>query len=509
MTPATSAVTVPQVQLPALVRLRWQMVRVERVRIGLLVLAAFVPGLLCAAVIAGQLLPRNRSFDVTVLAPTAFLGFAVLALVAPLASGGGNELFPPEQLVAFPIRPSTHFLESLLVAPLNLAWMSQFVLLFGMTSFVTGARPGLGLALVTTLVYVVMVTVAGQMVAWLVIGARQSLAGRRVVWALTAVIAVVAVVVVRAHLGYRVLDHAPTKPAVSAVLAGGAHRYATWLSGTTALVAVLLGCLWCGPRVCAWALRRPGDRSRFRESRTQRRRLSPPTPLGTLIRVDRASVWRAAPLRRGLLVLAVLPGVVAAGAALDWESLVMVPALVAAGAGLLYGVNMFCLDASGATWIASLPHPPRLVITAKTIVLAETIGGSCVVAAIAGSVRAAGPLAAVDIAALACCLVSCCAIVVATCLRLSIRRPNRAELRGHRDTPAPPAAMAVYSVRLATMTTLVGLLFALAAHQHLWLACAVLTSSFVAISGVSIARSFRRFDDPVVRSRVVAAVSNG
>jgi len=228
-----------------------------------------------------------------------------------------------------------------------------------------------------------------------------------------------------------------------------------------------------------------------------------------LIRVDRASVWRAAPLRRGLLVLAVLPGVVAAGAALDWESLVMVPALVAAGAGLLYGVNMFCLDASGATWIASLPHPPRLVITAKTIVLAETIGGSCVVAAIAGSVRAAGPLAAVDIAALACCLVSCCAIVVATCLRLSIRRPNRAELRGHRDTPAPPAAMAVYSVRLATMTTLVGLLFALAAHQHLWLACAVLTSSFVAISGVSIARSFRRFDDPVVRSRVVAAVSNG
>ncbi|HEY0869562.1 MAG TPA: hypothetical protein VGD55_04130, partial [Acidothermaceae bacterium] len=119
----------PQAQLPALVRLRWQMVRAERVRIGLLVLAAFVPGLLCAAVIAGQLLPRTRSFDVTVLAPTAFLGFAVLALVAPLASGGGNQLFPPEQLVAFPIRPSTHFLESILVAPLNLAWMSQFLLL--------------------------------------------------------------------------------------------------------------------------------------------------------------------------------------------------------------------------------------------------------------------------------------------------------------------------------------------------------------------------------------------
>jgi hypothetical protein len=505
----TSAATVPTVQLPALVRLRWRMVRVERVRIGLLVLAAIVPGLLCAAVIAGQLLPRGHSFDVSVLAPTAFLGFAVLSLVAPLASGGGNELFPPEQLVAYPIRPATHFLESLLVAPLNLAWMSQFVLLFGMTSFVTGARPGLGLALVTTLIYVAMVTVAGQMVAWLVIGARQNIAGRRLVWALIGVIVVVAAVVVRDHLGYRVLDHAPTKPAVSAVLAGGAHRYSAWLSGTVSLAAILLGCLWCGPRICAWALRRPGDRARFRESRTQRRRTSAPSELGALIRVDRASVWRAAPLRRGLLVLAVLPGVVAAGAALDWESLVMVPALVAAGAGLLYGVNMFCLDAGGATWLASLPYSPRQAITAKTIVLAETIGGSCVVAAIAGSVRAAGPLGIVDITALAGCLVSCAAIVVATCLRLSIRRPSRAELRGHRDTPAPPASMAVYSVRLATLTTIVGLLFSLAAHVHAELTCLVLVSAFLAISGVSIARSFRRFDDPAVRSRVVAAVSNG
>jgi hypothetical protein len=212
-------------QLPALVRLRWQMVRAERVRVGLLVLAACVPGLLCAAVIAGQLAPRTRSFDITVLGPTAFLGFAVLSLVAPLAAGGGNELFPPEQLVAYPIRPATHFFESLLVAPLNLAWMSQFVLLFGMTSFVTGARPGLGLALVTTVVYVAMVTVAGQMVAWALIGARQSLLGRRTVWALTGAIVVTTLVVLQQHLGYRVLDNAPTRPAVSAVLDGGAHRY--------------------------------------------------------------------------------------------------------------------------------------------------------------------------------------------------------------------------------------------------------------------------------------------
>jgi hypothetical protein len=496
-------------QLPALVRLRWQMVRDERVRVGLLVLASLVPGLLCAAVIAGQLAPRGRSFDATVLAPTAFLGFAVLSLVAPLAAGGGNELFPPEQLVAYPIRPATHFLESLLVAPLNLAWMSQFVLLFGMTSFVTGARPGLGLALVTTLVYVAMVTVAGQMAAWLLIGARQDLTGRRVVWAATAVVVIATAVVIRLHLGYAVLDHAPTTPVVSTVLAGGAHRYSAWLSGTVALVAILLGCLWCGPRVCAWALRRPGDRTRFRESRTQRRRPPARSPLATLTRVDRANVWRAAPLRRGLVVLAVLPGLVAAIAGLRWESVVLVPALVAAGAGLLYGVNMFCLDAGGATWLASLPHPPRVVITAKTIVLAETIVGSCLVAAIAGVLRATDPPTVADIVAMAGCLLSCSAIVLATCLRLSIRRPKRADLRGHRDTPAPPAAMAVYSVRLATVTTLVGLLFSLAAHEQAWEPCVLLATGLISLSGLSVAHSVRRWDDPAVRSRVVAAVSNG
>ena len=119
-----------------------------------------------------------------------------------------------------------------------------------------------------------------------------------------------------------------------------------------------------------------------------------------LVSVDRANVWRAAPLRRGLLVLAVLPGVVAATAGLRWESIVLVPALVAAGAGLLYGVNMFCLDSGGATWLASLPHAPRLAFTAKTIVLAETIGISCVVAATAGSVRAQGRPTAADMTAM-------------------------------------------------------------------------------------------------------------
>jgi hypothetical protein len=305
-----------------------------------------------------------------------------------------------------------------------------------------------------------------------------------------------------------VLDHAPTTPVISTVLAGGLHRYGDWLSGTVELVALLLGSLWAGQRACAWALRRPGDGGRFRESRAHRRRAGRRTPLAALVRVEQANVWRAAPLRRGLLVLTLLPGAVAAGAGLRWDSLVLIPGLVAAGAGLLYGVNVFCLDGGGATWLASLPHLPRVAIVAKTVVLAETIGGSCALAALAGGLRAGLPSLA-ELLAMIGSVVTCSMIVLATCLRLSLRRPGRADLRGSRDTPAPPAAMAVYSVRLATLTTLVGLVFSIAAHRGQWLPSVVLTGALAVISGVAIMGVIRRWDDPAVRSRVVAAIAYG
>ncbi len=52
---------------------------------------------------------------------------ALLAAIAPLVAGGGNELFPPEQLVAYPITSRTEHLASLALAPLNLAWTAQLV----------------------------------------------------------------------------------------------------------------------------------------------------------------------------------------------------------------------------------------------------------------------------------------------------------------------------------------------------------------------------------------------
>jgi len=214
-------------------------------------------------------------------------------------------------------------------------------------------------------------------------------------------------------------------------------------------------------------------------------------------------------LRRGLLVLTVLPGAVAAGAGLEWSSLTVLPALVTAGAGLLFGVNMFCLDAGGATWLASLPHRPRLAIVSKATVLAETIVGSALVAAIAGSLRTAGRPTAADVVALLGSIASCAAVVLATCVHVSLRRAGRAELRGSRDTPAPPAAMAVYSIRLATMTTLIGLVFGQAARLGSWRVPTVFTIALVVLSGVSLLRSMREWDDPQARATVVAAVASG
>ena len=54
----------------------------------------------------------------------------------------------------------------------------------------------------------------------------------------------------------------------------------------------------------------------------------PSTPLGILIRTDRASVWRSVPMRRGVLVLAVGPGLVALFGDLQWQQMTILPGLV-------------------------------------------------------------------------------------------------------------------------------------------------------------------------------------
>ena len=151
-------------QTRTLLSLRWTMLREPRSRLGLALLAGCAVGLLVGAILVGARLSDagDRSFGIALVMPSLLLGFALSAVVSPLAAGGGNQLFPPEQLAAFPIRPSTHFRSSLLLTPINLAWLLQVVALAGATAFVTGPGPRLVLALVVIGSYVAFVTVAGQ-----------------------------------------------------------------------------------------------------------------------------------------------------------------------------------------------------------------------------------------------------------------------------------------------------------------------------------------------------------
>jgi hypothetical protein len=209
------------------------------------------------------------------------------------------------------------------------------------------------------------------------------------------------------------------------------------------------------------------------------------------------------------VVLGLLPGAVAAAAQVDWASIALLPGLVAAGSGLLFGVNTFCLDASGGIWLASLPHAPRDAALAKVRVVAET----CLVAelmavAAAATTAARGPTHA-EHSALVRGVVAITALVVATCLRLSVERPHRADLRGPRDAPAPPATMAVYSLRLALSTTFTGTLFVGAAASGVPLAGPLLAVVPLLVATRSVRRSLRLFDAPAVRARVVSVVAAG
>lgn len=498
----------PLSQLGALLSLRWRMIRSRRVRwvirgAGLLLLY-----LLVVVARSSGVLERAALETAVKLAPQAFLGFGVLAVIAPLTAGGGNELFPADQLVAYPVRARTQFVGGLLLAPVNLVWVLQIFALVAETAFLTrGGDAWLGAA--TTTLFVAALTVLGQALAWTVVGLRQTRNGRRLVGSLGAAVLVTGFLVVRSGAGNAVIDASPTRTVVSGVVAGAHEQLGRWALTTAGLLLILLVGLAVGWRTCGWALRRPGDAGAVREARPVRRRLERGGELRELVAVDRASVWRAPALRRGGIVLAVMPGLVAAGAAVPWQSLVVMPGLVAAGAGLLFGVNAFCLDGSGALWLASLPHDPALVARAKVIVLTETVLAAVVVAAAAGSLRSAGVPSAAVLSAIVASGVSCTALVVATAMAMAVRSPHRADLRGPRDAVAPPGALALASARLALPAGLVGIAFEGTAGSGAWWGPVLLAIPVLVGCWAWLRRSLNGYANPTVRARIVQVVSSG
>jgi hypothetical protein len=494
-------------QLLALLRLRWTMVRARRVRVLLLGAGAVVVLLSVEAARSGGSLEAAKLETAIELAPAAFLGFVVLAVIAPLTAGGGNEVVPPDQLVAYPIRPLTQFLGGLALAPLNLVWVLQLVTLTAETAYVSRHGSSARAAL-TAACFVVCITVLGQALAWVVAGLRQTRSGRRTVTGLGIALLLAALLGIRLGWGPALLDHTPTRTLVRALEAQPDELTRWWFTTGTLALATALG-LWTGARLCGWALRRPADTGVRTDLDPVRRRGARRSPLAELVALNRASAWRAPALRRGGLVLAVLPGIGAAGAGVPWESLTVLPGLVAAGAGLLFGVNAFALDGPGALWMASLPHRPRLVALAKVLVLAETVAAAVALAAVAGGVRSPGSPTPSQVMAITFSGLACTAVVVAVGLSCSVRRPHHALLRSPRDSIAPPGALAMASLQLSAPAALVGILFSGAGETGVVWVPPLLAVPVVALALLSLRRSLARYDESLPRARVVSVVSAG
>lgn len=470
-----------------------------------------VPLLLVAAVAAGasasaHVSSETRS-DSLLLLPTAFLAFAVAALIAAIASSGGREMLPRSQLAPFPVSPAADHLGAVLLGPLNLAWVLQAVALLGLVGLGVGWTPGLVAAVVTTLAWALAATVVAQTVAWAVELVRTTPGGMWVVRGTGLALAVVALVLSSTGRLVPLLDSSPTVHVVVQGLQGSGGDWKSWLQGLAELALASALALAVGSWLATVLSRRPHRDSGRVETRTYPARGDQRGDVVAVLRVDRASVWRSAPLRRGLVVLALVPGASAAIARLPWEVLPLLPGLVASGACLLFGVNALSLDAGGAVWRESLPLRSATWLVARGLVIVEVAAASTLLALGVAVARAPEPPTVPAAVAVVTAVVVISAQVLARCLQWSLHRPYRADLRSARDAPAPPAAMAWYSARLALSTTLAGVVLSLAARAPSPAWALVVGPPVLLLALRRVLVSLREWEQPDVRSRVVTTVA--
>jgi hypothetical protein len=69
--------------------------------------------------------------------------------------------------------------------------------------------------------------------------------------------------------------------------------------------------------------------------------------------------------------------------------------------------------------------------------------------------------------------------------------------------------MAVYSARLAGVTTLIGLVFSIATFDDMWLVPVCVTFALLAWSGASWLKTVRLWSQVDTRARVVTTVASG
>jgi hypothetical protein len=449
---------------------------------------------------------RFTRADATILLASGYVGVLVISILSSATSGGGRELLPRDQAVAFPVSPTTDHLGALLMAPLNIAWLLQSWAVLGLTAYAVGPHWTLPIALVPVYLWLATCTSMAQALAWVVEWVRRGPRGPLIVRAVGLVVLVAAALVIATGSLTSLLDNSPTLKIALAVVAGGRGGSLYWgqVVGTLiwlTILAVLTGA-WLANRVA----RRPARDELRVESAARAKRPDPGSDLAGLVHTDRVGIIRSVPMRRGLAVLAVFPGLVAVGGSFRWDMLGIFPGLVASGGALLFGVNSWCLDGRGALWRDSLPVSPRLVFTARVIVLAEILLVATALTITLAALRAGKPTLPQLLAVLLAAIVVTVQ-VVATALRWSVRHPYAVDLRSARATPAPPLVMVGYSSRLALGTTFTGLMFNLSGHAS-WYAPLLLAIPFLLWSGTKLVLTANLWATPETRSRVVATVAS-
>jgi hypothetical protein len=437
--------------------------------------------------------------------PSVYAGFLVLAVISAAASGGGREIVPRDQAVAFPVSPTTDHLGALLLAPLNIAWLIQAWTLLGLTSYVAGPRL-LWATELPVLLWLAVATSIGQIVAWILEWVRRGEHGQLVIRLILGGFTAGVVALVVTDTLAVVLDHSPTIYVFVGALNGSIAGWSTW--GWTVVVLALLVAVATavGAVPARWAAARaPRDEHRL-ESGLYEPRADPVSDFRALVRTDRVGIWRSVPLRRGLLVLALMPGLIAFAGQLSWTRLTILPGLVASGAALLFGINSWCLDGRGALWRESLPVSPGLAFASRVWVLAEVLVGAALLTVVLATVRAGVPTTS-EVVALLGTTVVVAGQVVSASMRWSVRRPFSVDMRSARATPAPPVVMVGYSTRLALGTTFVGLAFSGLASLPDWHFTAMVAVLLILVSAYRITRTARRWEDPHVRARVVVTVA--
>ena len=456
------------------------------------------------AVWIARLTGADNRFDAQLLTPTAWTAFLLTATLAAISGAGGRELLSRDRAVAFPVSAAADHLGALALTPLNVAWSIQAVGLLSLTAFSLGWTQVLLPALVATALWIAASTAVGQLIGWFTELVRTLRFGRPALWALTAASTSGALVVVISGRSIATLDRLPTTAVYVGSLVTSPGRYV--LTQLTVVLVTAVCVVVAVPLVELLSRRPTLDRNRH-EARHHRRSVVDTSTFRTAVVMDVRSVLRSPPLCRGLVLLVLTPLGVAVLVELPWSGVLLLPALVAAGTSLLYGVNAAALDGRGALWRESLPEQPHVRFWARTTAMAMMGGASAALVVGAAAVRSTSTPSRPETVAAVAAVVVATTQVVSHCALWTLQHPFASGLQHPRDTPAPPARMAAYSLRLSATTTLGALVLVAAALGGR--TSAVLATALVMVlpGAFRLARAHRMYLRPDVRARVASTVS--